>query len=346
MLLLGLAACDIGGGAGQQNANEACIIDESQLAGGCPGRGKDCVPALWSPKLIAPDQATYLDEESRVIGLVVQGQAYAVPLNVLWWHEVANLDAGDAQLAVTYCPLTGSSLAFDRAAINGRKFGVSGLLFKNNLVMYDSTGQESLWPQMNRAAGCGDHAGVALSMVPIMEMTWNGWTSLHPDTRVITGPNDANQYERYPYGNYDEPTNTRLTVPMEIDERRPPKERVLGVPEREGGIAFPFRELDDGTPMRAIAATRGRQEALIIFWDRARRSAAAYRPFINGNRLTFTVANGQIQDNETGSVWRIDGRATAGPLQGRQLEPFAKAYVAFWFAWAAFQPDTQIWSDS
>lgn len=346
VLLLGLTACDVGGGAGPRETTEACIIEESQLAGGCPGRGKDCIRALWSPKYVAPDEAEYLDADSRVIGLTVDGQAYAVPLSVLRWHEVANLDVGGAQLAVTYCPLTGSSLAFDRAAIDGGKFGVSGLLFKNNLVMYDSTRQESLWPQMNRAAGCGPRAGTALTMVPVIEMTWAGWTSLHPDTQVIMGPNDQTQYARNPYGDYAEPTNPRLSVPMEIDDRRPPKERALGVPRSGGGIAFPFGELDNGEPVRAIAATRGPQEALVIFWDRARRAAMAYRPFIDGERLTFSVADGQIQDDETGSMWRIDGVATSGPLQGRRLEPFAKAYVSFWFAWAAFQPETQIWRDS
>lgn len=345
-LLFGLMSCDISGEAGQRATTASCIIEESELAGGCPGRGKDCVAALWNPELIAPDEAEYLNADSRVIGLTVDGQPYAVPLNVLWWHEVANFDAKETQLVVTYCPLTGSSLAFDRAAIGGQKFGVSGLLFKNNLVMYDSTRQESLWPQMSRAAGCGPRAGAALSMIPSIEMVWDGWVSLHPDTRVITGPNDPNQYERYPYGDYDELSNPRLSVPMEIDDRRPPKERVLGVPKSEGGIAFPFGELDNGAPVRAIAATRGRQEALVIFWDRARRAAMAYRPFIDGERLTFSVTDEHIRDNETGSTWRIDGEATAGPLRGRRLEPFAEAFVSFWFAWAAFQPDTQIWSGS
>jgi len=346
-VLLALAACDIGGGAGAQgDARGECIIAQDQLVGGCPGRGEDCIDALWNPDQISPDQARFLDDDSRVIGVVVDEQPYAVPLNVLWWHEVANLDVGTTALAITHCPLTGSSLAFDRAVIDDHKFGVSGLLFKNNLTMYDSTSQESLWPQMNRAAGCGPRAGSSLTMYPILEMTWSGWKSLHPNTQVTTGTKDPDQYTRYPYGNYDQPTNDRLLVPMEIDDRRPPKERVLGIPERNGGIAFPFGVLDNGAPLRAIEATIGRQEALVIFWDQARRSAMAYRPFIDGERLTFVVSDGRIQDEESGSTWRIDGVATSGPLQGRRLEPFASAYVAYWFAWAAFQPETQIWEEA
>lgn len=346
VFVLSLTACDVGGGTeARRNTNGECIIPQDELAGGCPGR-ENCISALWNPKQIQPSAATFLNEDSRIIGLMVDGQAYAVPLNVLWWHEIANLDIGNEKLAVTYCPLTGSSLAFDRTAVRGRKFGVSGLLFKNNLTMYDSTSRESLWPQMNREAGCGPRAGAHLNMHPVIEMTWSGWRSLHPNAQVTTGTKDPDQYTRYPYGNYDHPNNERLLVPMEIDTRRPPKERVLGIPKGEGGIAFPFGALDDGMPMRAVEETRGRQEAVVVFWDRVRQSATAYRPFIDDERLSFTVNDGRIQDRETGSTWRVDGMAISGPLDGRQLEPFAKAYVAFWFAWAAFHPDTRLWGGS
>ncbi len=70
----------------------------------------------------------------------------------------------------------------------------------------------------------------------------------------------------------------------------------------------------------------------------------AYQVPLDLAAQTFEVRGGQIFDAETGSQWRIDGRAVAGPLHGRRLQPVRNAYVAFWFAWAAFQPETHLWT--
>ena len=356
VLMLGLAACD---GSVEPDRNSpgvpvdltddtpdpttGCIIPTDRFADG--GVGKDGIPALTNPPLIDAPQATYLADGSRVIGFLVDGSAIAVPHNILWWHEIINLSFSTARLAVTYCPLTGSSMAFNRASAGGGEFGVSGLLFQNNLTMYDRTSQESLWPQMNRQAGCGARVGTQLEMFPVVEMTWAGWQSLYPDTKVVsdnTGHDRNYTPDGYPYGDYELPNNPSLLFRMPIDERRLPKERLLGIPDGDGGIAFPFFELDEEGPVRAVHET-GAGEAVVIFWDRERVGAMAYRPVHDGQPLTFEARDGRLVDMETGSEWRLDGRAVAGPLAGVRLEPVAEAYVAFWFAWAAFHPQTRLW---
>ena len=190
----------------------------------------------------------YLREDDRVIGLIFEGEAIAIPLNIMWWHEVVNLDGppGRQAVAVTHCPLTGSSLAFDRRPLSDVEFGVSGLLFETNLIMYDRTGtEESLWPQMLRGARCGPSDGMQLPMVPIVETTWRGWKELHPDTRVVTeNTGHDRSYRTYPYGSYDLEANGQLLFPVSdgIDPRRPPKERVLGIPidgASRVGLLFP-----------------------------------------------------------------------------------------------------------
>ena len=171
------------------------------------GQVKDGIPALSDPVFVAvgDPQTDYLLPDDRVIGLEVAGGYIAVPHNILWWHEIVNLN--DVGLSVTYCPLTGSSMVFDRGADDGAEFGTSGLLFKNNLVMYDRspTGVvESLWPQMLAEGRCGSAEGKKLRMVAALEIEWEDWVALHPDTRVLskdTGlPND---YTLYPYGSYE-----------------------------------------------------------------------------------------------------------------------------------------------
>ena len=319
-----------------------CIVPTDLFADG--GVGKDGIPALTNPTLVEADRAGYLTDDSRVIGLVIDGSAIAVPHNILWWHEIVNFRFSRS-LAVTYCPLTGSSMAFNRLSSGGGEFGVSGLLFQNNLTMYDRTARESLWPQMNRQAACGPRVGTRLEMFPIIEMTWAGWKALHPDTKVIssnTGHQRNYTPDGYPYGSYELPHNPTLLYPIPLDERRLPKERVLGIPDLDGGIAFPFFALDEAGPVRAVHETVG-GEPIVVFWDRERIGAMAYRPFAEGQALTFEARDDRLIDVETGSEWRLDGLAVAGPLLGAQLEPVAEAYVAFWFAWAAFQPQTRLW---
>jgi hypothetical protein len=318
-----------------------CTLPTNRLEQGCPGA--DCIPSIddvtpGDRRLLDAEGAGALTDTSRVIGLRIGGRAVAIPHSVLWTHEIVNFDNWNGRsIAVTYCPLTGSSLAFDRSAVDGAELGVSGLLFDNNLVMYDRRENESLWPQMNRQANCGAAVGTTLDMVPVLEMRWTQWRDLHPDTKVLT---DGRGFaRRYPYGDYealdDPPFNG-----MSFDERRPPKERVLGLPAGpDGGVAVPFRALDAGGPVRVISVAVGGTQKT-IFWSRDAEGAAAFE-----TADAFSVQNGQIVDDATGSTWAVNGVAIDGPRAGEQLTPVDTAYVAFWFAWAAFQPETDLWTN-
>lgn len=339
---------DLGGPRGGTTVNpSSCSIPESEIFNGGPG--KDGIPALTDPARVSPgaDAIAYLRNDDRVIGLDLDGEAVAVPLNVLWWHEIVNLRVGGRALAVTHCPLTGSSLVFDRDPLNGVEFGVSGLLYQTNLLMYDRTTGESLWPQMSRGARCGPRDGTGLSMVAALEMDWAAWRALHPTTEVVVGQARFD-YRVYPYGSYDAPSNPQLRFPIgkDIDPRRPPKERVLGIPgtagDETGGIAFPFGALgEEGRWGVASATVDGRE--VVVFWDGSARAAMAYDRLVDGEALSFRATANGIVDDETGSVWSVEGYALEGPLQFQGLTPIAEAYVAFWFAWDAFHSTAQLW---
>lgn len=294
-----------------------CTIPVELISDGGPG--KDGIPALTNPALVDPGHrgAAYLFDDDRVIGLVVSGQAIAVPLNIGWWHEIVNLDIGTNRLAVTHCPLTGSSIVFDRGAAANATFGVSGLLYMNNLIMYERVGESSLWPQMARGARCGAAANQNLTSFPSVEMTWAGWRALQPNTKVVSSETGHfRDYRAYPYGSYDQPTNGSLLFPMpSVDSRRPPKERVLGIPrDSAGGIALPFGELEERGALAAVHVTLS-DTRHVVFWDGVSQLAAAYLASTGTAALSFRVADGQIVDAETGSVWRVDvgsGPASSG----------------------------------
>ncbi len=339
--------------------------DESPLSALCQeiqadlvgAAAKDAIPALTDPELVAVDdlRAEFLLPTDRVIGIEVDGQYIAIPHNILWWHEIVNFNAYG--LAVTYCPLTGSSMVFQRASVDGNEFGVSGLLFNNNLVMYNRTPvgvEETLWPQMLAGGVCGPASGTQLAMSPSLEIEWADWVALHPDTRVVGGDTGfPRDYQLYPYGGYEVESNSITLVPQDdLDRRRPPKERVLGIPFGDGGgIAFPFGALRSVGDLAAIHAILGDgQEGVggidpvVVFWSSAAAAAMAFTPSLAGRRLTFEVRNGAFVDVETGSQWSLDGKALTGPLAGESLWKIRDAYVSFWFAFATFFPDPVLWT--
>jgi hypothetical protein len=326
-----------------------CNLDKRFLADG--GVGRDGIPALTDPLFLPSDprvdETSYFKPTDRVIGYrSPTGEWLAIPHNIMWRHEIVNLP----EATVTYCPLTGSALAFARLSVEGAEFGVSGLLYHANLILYDRSGdRESFWPQMLGEARCGPRTGQALVRVPVFEMTWEAWVELHPDTRILALTDDMFDPALYffnPYGDhYEDPDNgDYLGMPMAQDTRRPPKERVLGVPDgRGGGIAFPFLAMAE-VGDHAVFEFEVGGEAGVVLWDAQSASAMAFQPVLNAQSVAFSVGNGGFVDDLTGTTWAVDGTPLAGPLAGtgQRLTPRTEPYVAFWRAWAAFHPDSEL----
>ena len=322
--------------------NFDCIIPIEEISSAAL---RDAIPALTNPAMVSFSDpgAAYLVDDDRVISLEINNFRVAVPLNVLWWHEIVNLDVGLVQLAVTHCPLTGSSLVFDRRPLGGVEFGVSGLLWQTNLMMYDRVNEDSLWPQLARGARCGPKTGQELTMLPAIEMRWGEYKQTFPGALVLLGElfGVDVEYQRYPYGpdyrSYFNPQG----VPDGTDASRPPKERVLGIPTAEGGIAFPFNELE---ALGSHAVVDVPEEEMVVFWHGGAEAAMAFSHVLDGQDLSFRVSEDGITDEGTGSLWQINGEAVDGPLKGRRLDPVAEAHVSYWFGWSAFNPSTTIWS--
>lgn len=311
------------------------------------GALRGVIPALFDPTIgfFGEPGIDYLEDDMRVVGLMLDGVPVAVPHPILWWHEIVNFETDEGAIAVTHCPLTGSTLAFDRGPVDEAALEVSGLLYQNNLMMVDLTDdQESFWPQMARAARCGPRDGQSLPMVPVVETTWKAWRTMNPSTRTVSRfTGHSADYEEYPYGDYDREDNPRTLYPIStLDERRPAKELALGIPEGEGGTVFPFGELAEAGAGAAIPGS-DRNGEYVVFYDDAARAAMAFRPHVDGQELTFRYRDGGFVDDQTGSTWEVDGHAVAGPLQRERLEPVAEAFVAFWFAWPLFYPDVRVW---
>jgi hypothetical protein len=72
-------------------------------------------------------------------------------------------------------------------------------------------------------------------------------------------------------------------------------------------------------------------------------ATGVFEPTAAGRPVTFAARDGTFVDEQTGSEWNIEGEATSGALRGTRLKPVPHIDT-FWFVWAAFRPDTKIWS--
>ncbi|MBT5020155.1 MAG: DUF3179 domain-containing protein [Planctomicrobium sp.] len=214
-------------------------VDEGEIRAGGPP--KDGIPALTHPKMILGSKATSLEVDDRIIGVVVDNEPRAYPLAILNYHEIVNDTAANVPIAVTYCPLCDSVAVFDRRTPLGvREFGVSGLLYNSNVLMFDRGGlPESLWSQVKNEGISGPGAGKKLATIPCELTTWNAWKLQHPDTLVLSRDTGAvRDYTINPYEKYF--SNQQLMFPVtSIDGNFPNKERVLGVWVGEEYRAYP-----------------------------------------------------------------------------------------------------------
>jgi len=209
------------------------------------GPGKDGIPAIDRPRFVPAAKAsqTFLEDEDRIIALVVNGKKKAYPIKILNWHEIVNDSIGGRHVVVTFCPLCGTGMVFDaNAAGKQLNFGVSGLLYQSDVLLYDRQ-TESLWSQIKQEAVTGKLTGARLKLLPSTQTTWGAWKKKHSDTFVLsTKTGYSRNYDRDPYEGYTSSRSVMFSV-GKLNQRYHPKEQVIGV-ELDGlSKAYPFSEL-------------------------------------------------------------------------------------------------------
>jgi hypothetical protein len=319
--------------AGQPDGGKAIVSLDQIVSGGPP---QDGIPSIDNPKFVSASDAG-LQDSDLVLGLDINGDVKAYPLNILVWHEIVNDVVGGEPVAVTYCPLCFTNQVFKRT-VDGQivEFGTSGKLYNSNLVMYDRT-SESLWSQALGQAIVGEHAGRKLERVPFDVAFWKEWKALYPESKVLSQDTGFGRpYGVDPYGDYY--TDPRIIFPVSHrDDRLGPKEIVIGL---ENGGTYRAYRLDQVEDSHVINdEINGKSIALVSLHP---FMARAYDRVVDGQTLEFQYDGGTILD-QTGSVWNFDGEAVEGEMKGKKLTrlPFDEG---FWFGWAAFHPETELYS--
>jgi len=166
-----------------------------------PGPPKGGIPSIDNPRYETLEEADqWIGDDELVLAIIYKDVKRAYPFRILVWHEVVNdVIAGDPIL-ITYCPLCGAGLAFERT-IDGRifQFEASSQLYNSNLVLYDKQ-TDTLWTQIGGLAIIGELTGTELKPVSIDTVVWGDWKAEHPDTEVLS---KRTGYKNKPYGRED-----------------------------------------------------------------------------------------------------------------------------------------------
>ena len=277
-------------------------IDVGKILSGGPG--KDGIPAINNPVFVTQDKADFIKDSDRVLAVEIDGVAKAYPINILNWHEIVNDRIGGNNFAVTFCPLCGTGAVFSAdVAGNRSRFGVSGLLYNSDVLLYDDV-TESLFSQILSKAVSGPLVGEKLEALASTHTTWGGWKEQHPNTLVLsTDTGYSRDYTKNPYAGYG--ASRALYFPAHSKsinaDRFHPKETVIGLVDGDRIKAYPFSELDKNAERQFTDVINDKRYT--VEWDSVNKSA-------------------QIKDQNAEIIPTIQG---------------------FYFAWMAFYPDSKIY---
>ncbi|MDX1618853.1 MAG: DUF3179 domain-containing (seleno)protein, partial [Balneolaceae bacterium] len=241
----------------------------------------------------------------------------------------------------TYCPLTGTGIAWHRT-IDGTvtEFGVSGLLLKNNLVPYDRQ-TDSNWSQMKLEGLGGPHKNEDLNYLQLIETTWGTWKKLFSESKIIDLTESAKAY--YQENVYDDYETDHDLIFFPVDNENntlQAKERIHGVWTGDHARAF----LLEGLPIDGFLGNSEIGDTPVTLWGSSNLNlmVSFRRELEDGTRPEMQEIERDgavIMKDQIGNYYNVFGEVVEGPDTGQKLKRIT-SYNAYWFAWADFFPQT------
>lgn len=318
-------------------------LDEAVASG---GPGKDGIPPIDEPVFVsAKEMDDLLEPDDMVFVLDYGGEIRVYPQKVLVWHEIVNEEVAGERISVTYCPLTGSTMAFKGHAPRGDPltFGTTGKLVNSNLLMYDRQ-TESQWPQILGRAINGEMKGASLEEIPLTWTMWEWWKERGPEDAPVlsTKTGYIRSYGTDPYGSYSgsypgyyNSPNTLFPL-LAKSERLEPKEVVVGVKAGDARHAI----IKETALKKGVWNLELGDQAVVAAADPDLETVWVFDRQLDGNTLEFhSGESGSLLDGR-GRTWNRKGLALEG--QGDESLPAANFYDVMWFAWYAFYPETRL----
>ncbi len=301
------------------------LVDASEIL--YMGTEMDRIQSIDSPVFV-PIHNIDIQANELLFAIHHNGITKVYPQSVLGIHEIVNDQIEDFYYAVTFCPLTGSGIAWNRN-INGivTEFGVSGMLYRDNLIPYDRN-TLSYWSQMKSVCINGNLLGYEAEAIQLVTATYSMIKNAYPDAIIL----DHDVCGGGICGSLK--TIADFGDPSDITDL-PPGSRYFGVTDIESLLLF-----DDGlfTDSIQLYKTTFRQHKIIVIGN---RTDNYFHAFVLENNLrdnSFYTVQGDlpiIMKDNLGNTYDLFGNVIEGPAKGFRLKS-ADAYLAHTFAWQAF----------
>ncbi len=303
------------------------------------------IPSIDNPKFKPTSETEYVDDDRLIIGVRVGDTIKGYPHQVMDYHEVVNDKIGDLPYSMTYCPLTGTGIAWERT-IDGDpvEFGVSGMLFRNNLIAYDRK-TDTNYSQMQMRAVNGPRKGEQLETLQVIQTKWSTWKKMFPEAQVLTTQTGYQRnYGGYAYGEDYLDLNTPPPFPLELTDEKTSlgyKKRLYGILSGDfdnetvgtvGRELFIIDNLGEGINLQEATL---RETTYIVAGSSDQDFVVAFE---KSSDKTFSAVQNSlpiIMEDQDGNRWDVFGYAVEGPRKGERLTP-ANAYYGYAFAWFDF----------
>ena len=343
----------------------------------------DGIPALSDPPRMAAEAATKeagLQDDERVFGLCIGDACHAYPLRYLSWHELVNDVVGGRPIAVSFCTLCGSGVAYAAETADHRRrlFGTSGLLYRSNKLMFDHK-TRTLWSNITGEAVVGPLAGppgeptARLELLPVVVATWGGWRAEHPGTTVtILDPRrDPRWSFRYEPGAADRARRGVSFPVWRHSDALPADAEIYALRLEDGGAvkAYPVERvlalgvINDRVGSTDVVLVGSATDGAVRAYRRDGRSFRRDDPSPEGSESAAPKRDedGTLIDQD-GGRWRIEEtRLVPLPHQaevedqkdaesgdsisstGASPLPRLPGHRALWFGWYGFYPDAALY---
>ena len=266
-----------------------------------------------------------VDSNRLIIGVSINGEAKAYPIQFLGYHHHIQDTVGGKAIMVTYCTVCRTGRVFE-PVVNGKKekFRLVGMDHFN--AMLEDATTKSWWRQVTGEAIAGKLKGQKLSEVFSTQTSLAEWLKLNPNSLIMQA--DPAFIESYGKTTKYEDGTSRDNLTGTDSLSWKDKSWVIGVKSGEARKAYDWNQLKKE---RIIPDKMDNVSLLLVLAKNDKSFFAFERPADS----KFLLTNDTIIYN--GKHFRMDGK---GIDTAASLKPLP-AYQEFWHSWRTFNKGTE-----
>lgn len=276
--------------------------------------------------------------EKIVMGIVINGEEAAYPIQFLGYHHQVRDTVGGQPVLVTYCTVCRTGRVYS-LLVDGKTevFRLVGMDHFN--AMFEDASTKSWWRQATGECIAGPLQGKTLETIPSQQVSLRVWMAEHPESKVMQP--DPNFAEQYGYMKNYESGRSKGDLTRRDSASWQRKSWVIGVITADAERTYDWNAL----VRRRIITDEVNGTPIVLTIEEDNKSFHAFKAdFGSGDsvrRLHFTLRDSTtMTDSKTGSVWSLRGNCLEGAHHGLKLYR-VQAYQEYLHSWEQFHPQSR-----